>query len=193
MHVRPLRVLILALFLYEVKGHEKKNLKKFENDRSYPEFIVIFSKMSVEVSRSESRPTKTRKKTREMVKRSKTLRLSWAKIHHTLKMPPKRRQSGTPSAYVFLRLINVLKKVRCVLFCMKRIFIKAVPIYVSTPWLPDKRRKTGHFSLQPLWLFVSLREPLKAVSVTSWFPDQRAEAGRQVSELWLSLRRRFPD
>ena len=76
MHVRPLRVLILALFLYEVKGHEKKNLKKFENDRSYPEFIVIFSKMSVEVSRSESRPTKTRKKTREMVKRSKTLRLS---------------------------------------------------------------------------------------------------------------------
>ena len=49
MQDRPLTVLILASFLYEVKG---TFFKKTENDRSYTEFIVIPPKMSVEVSRS---------------------------------------------------------------------------------------------------------------------------------------------
>ena len=180
MRGRPLRVLILAWFLYEVKGNF------FKKSEKWPFLYGIFPKMSVEVSsvsRSDSMPTKTRKKTREMVKRSKTLRLSRGKFHHTLKKPPKRRQSGTPSAYVFLRLINVLKKVRCVLFCMKRIFIKAVPIYVSTPWFPVKRGKGGVISLQPLWPFVSLLEPFKAVCVTNWNPDRTDERrSRRQSE-----------
>ena len=84
---------------------------------------------SFEASRSDPRPTKTLKKTHKMVKRSKRLRLSRGKFHHTLKKPPKRRQSCTPSAYVFLRLINVLKKVRCVFFCLKRVLIKALHLF----------------------------------------------------------------
>ena len=144
-HGRPLRVLILAPFLYEVKGYF---FKKSRNIWKWPFLSGIFFKnecrsfdRSFEASRSDPRPTKTLKKTHKMVKRSKRLRLSRGKFHHTSKKPPKRRQSGTPSAYVFLRLINVLKKVRCVLFCLKRVLIKALHLFTLVRL--DFRMKEG--------------------------------------------------
>ena len=116
-----------------------------------------------------------------MVKRSKRLRLSRGKFHHTLKKPPKRRQSCTPSAYVFLRLINVLKKVRCVFFCLKRVLIKALHLFTLVR-LDFRIQSEAAVNSPAFLIFKPLKAVVTAFEISGSFRIEQpiAEAGELV-------------